>query len=303
MNTRPPTRGTGCPRWLPTRSCTISASKRRGQRYRVATDAMAASRRCRRAMLVALCVARVSGAFPAGHATCCSEEKKCCGQTFPPPKSHACAEGHRCCVGDCDAVSLETVVARPARVRFRAPAPAPARPRRSRRRCRARATPTASGSRSARPRPRNRRRSPPAKPPPSPRNHRRRPGGLLRRLPRRRPGLPPGLRRRLLGRETRAARAAATRAARATPRRPQGVARSPRTAARATRTARASTTRDARAALRGSVARAGDARRQRLGGATAGGRRRDPGLVPSRSRRTPKGGPPRLIPCSTNSAT
>ena len=134
-------------------------------KLRAATDAMAASRRCRRAMLVTLCVARVSGAFPAGHATCCSEEKKCCGQTFPPPKSHACAEGHRCCVGDCDAVSLETVVARPARVRFRAPAPAPARPRRSRRRCRARATPTASGSRSARPRPRNRRRSPPAKPP------------------------------------------------------------------------------------------------------------------------------------------
>ena len=79
---------------------------------------MAASRLCQRAALVALCVARVSGAFPAGHATCCSEEKKCCGQTFPPPKSHACAEGHRCCVGDCDAVSLETVVARPARVQF-----------------------------------------------------------------------------------------------------------------------------------------------------------------------------------------
>ena len=106
MTSRPPTRGTGGDdeaSGLPSaQSSAPSLHVYKGEaKVRVATDAMAASRLCRRAVLVALCVARVSGAFPAGHATCCSEEKKCCGQTFPPPKSHACAEGHRCCVGDC----------------------------------------------------------------------------------------------------------------------------------------------------------------------------------------------------------
>ena len=49
-------------------------------------------------------------------ATCCSTEKKCCGQTFSPPKSYTCQEGKQCCDDECEFSPLETIIVRITRV-------------------------------------------------------------------------------------------------------------------------------------------------------------------------------------------
>mmetsp|Transcript_2679 Transcript_2679/g.7866 ORF Transcript_2679/g.7866 Transcript_2679/m.7866 type:complete len:127 (-) Transcript_2679:111-491(-) len=50
--------------------------------------------------------------------TCCSDQRKCCSQTFAPPIKHECP-AEACCDAFCETVTLETVLVPPAVTRVK----------------------------------------------------------------------------------------------------------------------------------------------------------------------------------------